>query len=213
MSPSSSLGSRGIPVRPMASVAALLFALTSHPVLAQGPTPASIVTSPGKIASVPDSVLERAKLRAANVQRIDLHEFVTSSNSARFAVVLDGRPRLVRVRRHDVRSADFALLVDDGQSIRRMPTPIATTYRGHVDAAAESVVAASIAPKGLYATVRVGGKSYGIEPMAEVLPGSPAGLHLVYRQSDVKVPSGISCEVLDSDARPVDAPRTSNASM
>lgn len=166
------------PIR-MLSAALLPLALPLTFAAAQGPVPA------------PKEVLDAFHLRAATIQELRLPASEPSSPWQRLdvPVVLAGAPRTLALRPHDMRAPGFRLLVDDGSSLRQLPSPAPVTWRGEVTGLAESVVAASLVAGRLSATVRLeDGKLWGIESLASQFPALPAAQHVVFEATDEQHP-------------------------
>ncbi len=173
-----------------ALVAALAMAISPCGVVAQGP-----ITPPADL-------LAALHLRDGTVQSLtfDHRDGVVTTN-----VLLDGTLRRLELRPHDLRAPDFKLLVDDGKGLTEVPAPPSVTYRGRVAGVDAAPVAASLIAGRLTATVHVDGKTFGIQPLHDALPGSPADLHLVYRASAYDGPQ-YTCGVTDFMQRRLSVP-------
>lgn len=104
-----------------------------------------------------------------------------------FPVVLGDAAVTVELDPNDIRTLDFALFVDDGTQLTRMPTPAAITFIGKVLGHPHSTVAASIVDRKLQALVRLDDDAsliWGIESVAALDPQAPIADHLVYRSDD-----------------------------
>jgi hypothetical protein len=101
-------------------------------------------------------------------------------------VALGGQARTLVLEPHSFRAPGYRVLVDQGGNnlVEVQPAPPATV-RGFA-VGDESLVAGSYFPAGLSLVVHEStGEMWGIEPLSNVVPGAPADMHIVYRQSDV----------------------------
>ncbi|MGE3173556.1 MAG: zinc-dependent metalloprotease family protein [Planctomycetota bacterium] len=107
---------------------------------------------------------------------------------------------------HDVRSADFQLLVRDDNGIHAVPRPASVTYRGSALEDPNSWVAATIEGPQLKALVRMAdGDLWVIQPVREVQPNAGPALHVVFRSTDsANLPW--NCGVQGSLTAPVPTP-------
>ncbi|MHC5114922.1 MAG: M12 family metallo-peptidase, partial [Planctomycetota bacterium] len=93
---------------------------------------------------------------------------------------------------HSTRTADYQVLVDVGHGILESvpPSPV-RTVRGRVIGAPGSLVAGSVLPTGLAATIVYDdGTRWWIEPLAGRVRGAAPGAHVVYRNEDLVPPEG-----------------------
>lgn len=153
----------------------------------------------------PAALLEHYSLRTGTVQ--DLYLPARGEAGFRVEVVIDGAVRTLELAAHDVRTADFRLLLDDGKTLQQLATPPSVTFRGQIQGMADSAVAATLVGGQLEAVVLLDDRTmWGIQPANKAIPALPATTHVVYRAHDVETP-GVHCGV-HHDAAPVDAPGT-----
>ncbi|MFO0872365.1 MAG: M12 family metallo-peptidase [Phycisphaerales bacterium] len=107
---------------------------------------------------------------------------------------LGGDAVTLRLFRHSLRSSEFQVIVDHGNGNREVvPPPIEQTYRGSIIGEPGSAVAASLVNGKLIALVERGdGERWHVEPLSNLVPGAPEGLHVSYRAGDV-IGSGGHC--------------------
>ncbi|HLU39951.1 MAG TPA: M12 family metallo-peptidase, partial [Planctomycetota bacterium] len=133
----------------------------------------------------PATILDRFHLHAGTVQNLALP--LRSAVPFSVDVRLEGVDRRLFLTPYDVRTADFQLLLDDGISIRRLPTPESVTFRGTVGGLAGAEVAASLVAGQLHATIHgTGGLLWAIEPLTVHDRSMPRETHIVYRARDVR---------------------------
>jgi hypothetical protein len=159
--------------RALSSLVLLLLAVPAQPPVPTFPAPAE--------------VLAAFHLRAACVQNLTL----PASAGPAFTVRIDlgGATHILELRPHDVRSADFRLLVDDGTGVRQLATPASVTYRGEVVGLAGSDVAGTLIDGQLSATIWLhDGTLWAVQPLRTELPALPRQSHVVYRARDVVHP-------------------------
>lgn len=125
-------------------------------------------------------LLKATDLKQGTVQQLRLPQ--ASPKDFQVRAVFAGETCTLLLQTHDVRAANFRVLVDDGQGIRAVPPAASTTYRGLVHGYPDSVVAASLIGGRLLATVQFapGQKLFGIQPVPAGSPGYTAQAHLVY---------------------------------
>ena len=138
---------------------------------------------PAQAVPAPQDVLDAFGLHAATLQALVIP--TPPPPVLRVGVEIDGNPLLLELLPYDVRSADFQLLVDDGQTLQRVPTPPSVTWRGQV-VGRESAVAASVRHGQLHALLRLGEKTYAVEPVDQRVPAWPAPVHVVYRSDALR---------------------------
>ena len=134
----------------------------------------------------PQALLQPLNLRNGTVQNLALP--VVPGAPFRVDVVLAGAQRTLVLRPFDIRSMDFQLLVDDGKSLRQLPTPASVTYRGTVSGMAETIVAAALIDGQLQAAVHTRTDTWWIQPASDTMPGLPRGMHVVARNADTFLP-------------------------
>jgi len=160
---------------------------------------------PGQIGSAPlpapKSVTDQLGVTNATAQ--DLLLPWTVGQAFEVKVYLDGAQRTLQLRPHDVRSPDFQLLVDDGNTLRQIPTPQSVTYRGNVAGDSTSEVAAALVDGQLEAAIHVTGATYYIEPANKVVPGLQNAAHFVYSAADmIGAPCGTPNTSIDNVVQP-----------
>jgi hypothetical protein len=135
-------------------------------------------------------------LREYSTQRMQIEPGPGETLSLR--VDLDGELVDITLSPHSVRSGRFvALAPDETGALRPIPAPAPTTYRGTVEGAPESHVAAAVLEGRVEAIVVMDDAQWGIEPLDLHKPGAAPDLHLVYRASDRIEPEGF-CAVDDA---------------
>ncbi len=154
----------------LVAACSLVFAAFVSP---QGPT------SP---PAAPAEVLAPLGLKSATMQ--DLALPMVLGPSFRVAVVLGGTPRVLQLVAHDVRSPNFKLMVDDGVSLRQVPTPPSVTYRGNVEGVPGSLASAALLNGQLEAMVDIGRETWWIQPASQAIVGLPPQTHVVYRNDE-----------------------------
>lgn len=153
---------------------ALLLAVTGPGVTAQGPTP----------RPAPQWLLNAYDVTAGNVQDLAIP---AQRDRFQFQVVLGDSTVTVDLDPNDIRTLDFQLLLDDGTTLTRLPTPAAITFTGTVLGFPHSAVAASVVDRRLQALVRLDDDEnviWGIESVSAVDATAPIADHLVYRSGD-----------------------------
>ena len=167
------------------SVRSSIFSLTLLLTAAHGTTQIAPVP-----LTAPPEVLSEYGLAAGNVQ--DLVLPLTGNTPFQARVFINGATRTLNLRPHDIRSKDFRLLVDDGISIRQVPTPASVTYRGEVAGAPASSVSASLINGQLDAVVHLHGEAWGVQPLSVAFPALKRSAHIVYRETD-RIYRGETC--------------------
>lgn len=113
-------------------------------------------------------------------------------------VRLDGAAHLLELRPHDLRSADFRVVVQDASGLHVVPAPAPATWRGQLAGDPLSDVRVSLVHGRLTGTITDGwGQRYGIQPADEADATLPRSAHVIYSQSEVRAHSG-TC-ALDED--------------
>ncbi len=174
-------------------LSALLIGLCAGVSQAQVPGP-----KPADAIRAPEEVLRAFAVREGWLQDLPL---LPREGGAGFRVEvsLGGARRVLDVRAFDVRTADFELLVDDGRALRRVATPPSVTFRGVVEGAAESAVAASLVDGQLEAVVRVGGSTWAVQSVSSVVPGFPRTIHLAH-EATAATDLGVRCGLVTPPA-------------
>ncbi|MEZ5967108.1 MAG: M12 family metallo-peptidase [Planctomycetota bacterium] len=130
----------------------------------------------------PGDVLARFDLVGGTVQSLALPLHSSSPISVRLS--LGGVDRTLWLAPHDIRSPNYRLLLDDGTTLRRVPTPAPATFRGTVGGLAGAEVAATVVDGQLWATIHTVDETWGVEPLTSRDRNMPRECHVVYRSSD-----------------------------
>lgn len=138
-------------------------------------------------------LLRKLGVRAATVQQLDLPRGLPQSFAVH--VRIGGSPKTLELDSFDIRSADFRLLVHGGNGVRELPPAPSVTYRGRVRGVARSRVAASLVDGMLSATVSLDGKTWVVQPTAELDSKLGRALHVVFAAS-ASLPASGSCGVV-----------------
>lgn len=131
------------------------------------------------VQPAPRQVLRDLGLRAAQVQQLQIQSPLPAE--PRIHLSLAGRAVVMTLRPVDLRSRDFKVLVDDGQSLRAIPAVAFGTYQGELLGMPGTQVAASILGGKLWATIHTSTATYGVQP----LQGRGPRTHVVYAQVDL----------------------------
>lgn len=143
----------------------------------------------GQFPSAIVADLESTDTFIGNEMGVDIHtlETLTVPGNTRqtmyIPVVLDGGVYTLELTPSTVRSPDFRVLVDDGSGgLIEAPAPVEQTYRGRVVEIPGSLVAASIDE---HMTAQIifnddPNDGWYIQPLADVIPGVPADVYVVY---------------------------------
>ena len=134
----------------------------------------------------PSSVLRPMDLSAGTAQNLTLPFRAAAPFSV--DVVLAGAQRTLLLRPFDIRSPRFQLLVDDGKSLRQLPTPPSVTYRGVISGMAGTTVAAALIDGQLEASIHTGDETWWIIPATDSMPSAPRATHIVARHIDYTRP-------------------------
>ncbi len=149
----------------------------------------------------PAQTIRIDQLRDFTVQDITMPS--TASGVVDLPVSLDHATYVMRLQPHSVRSAEFDIRVQraDGSWVEGA-NPATATWRGWLEGAADSHVAATIKNGQVSATILDGtGEQWHVQPADEVVAGAAATSHLIYRASDLLWSSG-HCEE-DGHASPI----------
>ena len=145
----------------------------------------------GSSVPAPRTVLDAFSLRAGTVETLTVP--MDGARAVRLSVSLGGKAHVLDLRPHDVRAADFVVLVDDGKTLTPLPRAANTTLQGTVVGHPDSAVAAQIVNGQLTATVEVDGHTWGVEPLNSKILAMPHRAHVAYRNADTIVPAGTTC--------------------
>jgi hypothetical protein len=159
-----------------ATIAAVLSCAIAGLGAVQPDTPAAHLQQPGTLPEVPQLLgFDAAELA---VPQVAGQPFTTE-------VSLAGQPYTLELEPFSLRAPDFQLLVDRGHGLEPMEPAPPQTYRGGVRGVEGSWVAASIKDGHLWATISLDEDTiWQVEPLTELAPGAPAGLHAIYRDTD-----------------------------
>ena len=129
-------------------------------------------------------------------------------------VEFDGVVHTLVLEPHSIRHPDFRLLIDDGTGAPyEVPATAPRTYRGEIFGVAGGAVAAALLEDGLHATVFLPGKDgvqqFGIQPLLQIDPEQPWGIHVVYENRDI-VPLDVNCGTANQPAAPAPVHRFAN---
>ncbi len=154
------------PIRPVPVAVVALLATCAG---AQTPAP----------MAAPAFLLDRLQLSSAEI--VDVAASPNDTRQRTVRLLLGGRLRTLDLHAHDLLAPDFQLLVDDGATLTRIPTPRAHTYRGTVRDELGSAVAVSLAGGQIEGMVSTATDTWWVEPLSQHVPGAPPVAHLVYR--------------------------------
>lgn len=115
-----------------------------------------------------------------------------------------GQLKHLKLRRHSVRSPSFQLLVQHGDGTwESLPPPPSRTYQGTVAGEPGSLVAASLLPEGLTATIiRNNALGWTIRPVKAFIPDSPREKHIIYTHDHIHSPTCGCCDAAASGDHP-----------
>ncbi len=150
---------------------------------AQGAEPAA----PG----VPELVRRHIGVDRYTLQTFDVP--VENTDPWAFDVVMGGVAYTCVMRPHSVRSDWFEVIVvgEDGVHRRVEPPPI-RTMKGEVIGLAGASVRGALVEGGVECVVTFpDGSTWGVQPLAQVQPGAPRGVHVVYDNAHVVEPGGL----------------------
>ncbi|MHC4922263.1 MAG: M12 family metallo-peptidase [Planctomycetota bacterium] len=160
---------------------------------------------PLNVPAAPAGVLAGFHVTKGTLQDLVLPK--TNVRGFTVTVVLGGKACVLILREHDIRSANFKLMVHDNNGLHVVPAPANTTYRGMVGGYQDSIVAASLVSGQLRALVQLGkGKAFwGIQPVSEVNQTAKPSTHIVYHSTMNNVPAA-RCGVTDENGPPPPPP-------
>lgn len=154
--------------------------------------------------AAPPALCNAFHVHAATVQHVT--PLRVGNGDVLVEVEFGGQTRRLALQPHDVRKADFKLLVRDDNGIRELPRPANVTYRGVVLEDQGSWVAATVVGDAVQAIVHMqNGDEWAVQPVREAQPQAPAALHIVYRSADNQ-PLPWVCGTQGSLAGPVPDP-------
>ena len=131
-------------------------------------------------------------------ERFGIEEYNTSSLMLpenpveQFSVTVEheGSARVIHFQKHSVRGPNYQLLVQaaGGELIEVEPGPV-RTYRGFIEDEPDAVVAGTLLPSGLKATVFSDYEpAWSIRPMQSAVSGADRSSHIIYMESDIEQP-------------------------
>lgn len=135
----------------------------------------------------PPAVLAHHGISAATMQSLLVPTATQLDQGLAMAVsvVIDGRPRLLHLRPHDLRAPGCEVLVEDATGLHAVARGPVRTMRGSVDGEVRGAVAANLPPGGgLSAIVLIDDRGFAIEPVG--VAGYPTE-HIVYPLTDLPV--------------------------
>jgi Metallo-peptidase family M12 len=148
--------------------------------------PAAVAQSPTRLA--PPKLASLFDVHAGSLQTI---QPVTTATGFAVPVVLGGLARTLDLQIHDLRAANFQLLVQDATGIHPVPTPPCTTYRGRLVEEPQAEVAASLVNGQLSAIIYRPASAPGnpaqnwiVQPVRDVDPTAAPGLHFTFLATD-----------------------------
>ena len=144
------------------------------------------INAPGVIQA-PPQVLKTYALKRGTIQ--DLTPPRSGRQNFTVKVFLGSQLCSLELRPHSILAANFKLLVDDGKTIKQVPSPQPTTYRGTVVGRAKSRVAASLINGQLWALIQMSDQEWGVQPLSAQIKNMPHTQHIVYRKLDVHHPN------------------------
>ena len=130
-----------------------------------------------QVDSAPKKLLQALNVSTGTVQQLDI---LPSPNGFRVSISLGGSFYILNLFPDDIRSSDFQLLIDDGESIRQLPTQPVVTFQGDVIGESHSHVSASLIDGRLKAIVDLNGKKWGVEPAFLINPDFDSSTYLIY---------------------------------
>ncbi|MEM7204423.1 MAG: M12 family metallo-peptidase [Planctomycetota bacterium] len=141
--------------------------------------------SPLAPVAAPAEVCRALDVTAASMQALDVRR---SEVGIDLQVALDGTLVSARLRRHEMRTPGFRLLVDDGTALREATPAPCTTYRGELPGGMGRVAASLVGDGTVRATILWRDAMWSVQPLRDAVPGAPGPLHVVYRQRDLDLP-------------------------
>lgn len=106
-------------------------------------------------------------------------------------VYVNGQKVTMALIPHDLRAANFKLMVEDATGLHQVPTPPCVTYRGQLLEDQAIKVAATVVHGSVTATIYepgagpgLPGKTWVVQPVNSVQPQIAASLHIVYEVTD-----------------------------
>lgn len=92
----------------------------------------------------------------------------------------------------------YRLRVDDGQKIAELPGPGDIAWKGRVVGSSQSDVRLTVAEGFIFGSIQQGAVIWFIEPLSDLLPGSPTDRYIVYRTDDVLPNPNLKCGVTEA---------------
>jgi hypothetical protein len=172
--------------------------------------PAAVVAQTTNPRPAPQWLLNALDLNQGTIQDLQIP---TERRTFQFQVELGGRLITAELEPNDIRSPGFELLVDDGNSITKLPTPASVTFVGRVLGVPASRVAGSVVEGRLRATISLDAHDHelwGIEAVREFDLTAGAAEHVVYTTHDANVP-GITCGTDHTNWQPTGSTAAENS--
>lgn len=169
-------------VRLATRIASLVAALVSPAALADE---AGAVGHPPSPSTLPLALLD---LKDASVQTAV--PTIGFDGTLSLTLTLDEQPVVLSAVPHSLRAPGFRLIAasgPDGQEVQIEP-PSPTTWRGAAVGHEGSIAALSLVEGGVRGIMRVGGRTWGIQPLRDIVPDAEAALHVVYRSDQIAAP-------------------------
>lgn len=139
--------------------------------------------APELLAAIVENVKQAMGLRDVSIQQFDAAKVAQAGGlSAR----LGQRQVTMQLHPYSLRAGNFQLLVQDATgALNQVAPPAPATYRGTVLELPGASVAATIVDSDIWAMIQMGpDERWHVQPVSEVLPGAPRGLHAVYNAKD-----------------------------
>lgn len=139
--------------------------------------------APELLAAIVEDVKQAMGLRDVSIQQFDAAKVAQAGGlSAR----LGQRRVTMQLHPYSLRAGNFQLLVQDATgALNQVAPPAPATYRGTVLELPGASVAATIVDSDIWAMIQTGpDERWHVQPVSEVLPGAPRGLHAVYNAKD-----------------------------
>ena len=138
--------------------------------------------NPPRVFQAPREICDALDLKSAVVQELVLPPVSRGQLTVRMS--FGGRLRTLRLRPYDIRTEDYALLVDDGTELREVPAPPSVTYRGELAGEPDSAVAATFVDGKLRAELRSAGKNWSVHPVSDAQEGLLPTAYVIYERAD-----------------------------
>lgn len=169
-----------IVVKPGRALALLAVLALSGVASAQAPA----LPDPPAVRLAPPAVCQAFDALAGTLQSLAVP---AAAVVGALVVELGGVRRTLLLQPHELRGPNFALVEIDAAGAHPLPRPPLPTFRGQVVGLPDARVALTLVAHGVAGVVRLGdGSSHLIQPLRDVDPNAPAGLHFVHRLADAR---------------------------